>query len=348
MAEIRFSQWHRPLPAGRGSIADAALKAGVPLPHACLAGECGRCKCKLDHGIVEHDPHAPEALSDQERAAGLVLACRARPRSDIALTWLGATTPVAHPPRRVRGRVMAIEALTHDITRLRVRPASPLPFSAGQFARLGFPGQPARAYSMANAPGTDELEFHIRRVPGGRVSGFVATELKLGQPISIEGPLGEAHLRESERRITVLVGGGSGLAPVLSILRALLARPAPGEIHVYHGVRDEADLYETNSLAELARTGHIAYHPILSEPGASTARRTGFAHLAVGQDFASLAEAELYVCGPPPMVEATRRLALERGATEEAVHADAFHAAPPEAPHTGLVGRLLGLVRRRA
>jgi naphthalene 1,2-dioxygenase ferredoxin reductase component len=348
MAEIRFSQWHQPVPAGRGSIADAALKAGVPLPHACLAGECGRCKCKLDHGMIEHDPHAPEALSNHERAAGLVLACRARARSDVTLTWLGAAAPVVHPPRRVKGRVTVVEALTHDITRLSIRPASPLAFSAGQFARLGFPGLPPRAYSMANAPGADELEFHVRHVPGGRVSGFVAERLRPGQAVAIEGPLGEAHLREQGRETTVLVGGGSGLAPALSILRALLARPARGPVHLYHGVRDEADLYELDWLLEVARAGCIAYHPVLSQPSTPTGRRTGFAHQAVGQDFASLAEAEIYICGPPPMVEAMGRLALERGAAEAAIHADPFHAAPPESGSRGLVGRLLGLVGRRA
>jgi NAD(P)H-flavin reductase/ferredoxin len=348
MAEIRFSQWTQPVPAGRGSIADAALKAGVPLPHSCLAGECGRCKCKLDHGMVEHDPHAPEALSDHERATGLVLACRARPRSDVALTWLGVAAPEAHPLRRIKGTVTTLAALTHDITRVRIRPASPLPFAAGQFARLGFPGQPVRAYSMANAPGAAELEFHIRRVPGGRVSCYVAEQLRVGQALSIEGPLGDAHLRESDQGSTVLVGGGSGLAPALSILRAMLARKTPGAIHLYHGVRDEADLYEQAWLGELAAAGCIAYHPVLSQPAASTARRTGFAHQAVGQDFASLAEAELYVCGPPPMVEAMRRLALEQGAAEDAIHADPFHAAPPEPTKKGLVGRLLGLVGRRA
>lgn len=348
MAEIRFSQWQASVPAGRGSIADAALKAGVPLPHACLAGECGRCKCKLDRGMVEHDPHAPEALAAHERAAGLVLACRARPRGDVALTWLGAAAPAVHPPRRVKGRVTGIEALTHDITRLRIRPARPLPFSAGQFARLGFPGQPPRAYSMANAPGADELEFHIRRVPGGRVSGFVSERLRPGQAVSIEGPLGDASLREPHRETTVLVGGGSGLAPALSILRTLLTRTTPGAIHLYHGVRSEADLYETAWLAGLAQAGRIAYHPVLSRPIAPTAQRTGFVHQAVGHDFASLAQAEVYACGPPPMVEAMRCLALERGAAHEAVHADPFHDAPPEAPVKGLVSRLLGLVRRRA
>lgn len=347
MAEIRIAQWPEAVAAGRGSILEAALKAGVPFPHACRAGECGQCKCRLVHGMLEHDPCAPEALSDEERAQGLLLACRARPRGDVEVAWLAAASAPALPLRKYRGEVAALERLTHDIVRLRVRTAgTPMHYYPGQFARLSFAGLPARAYSMAGAPGTAELEFHVREVPGGQVSGHVARRLAVGDPLRLEGPFGQAHLQPVSTGKIVLAAGGSGLAPVLSILRGLLAREAAGEIHLYHGVRDRCDLYEREWLEELAAAGRIAYRPVLSQPAAPSELATGFVHQAVAQDFADLAGAEIYVCGPPPMVEAVRRLARERGAAEERVHADAFHAAPAAAP--GVLGRLVEMFRRRA
>lgn len=349
MAEIRVSQWPEALPAGRGSILDAALKAGVPFPHACRAGECGQCKCRLVHGMIEHDPHAPEALSEDERAKGLILACRARPTGDVEVAWLAAARTTALPVRRCRGKVVALDSATHDITRLRVRlDGDPLIFHPGQFARLSFAGLPARAYSMAGLSAAPELEFHIRQVPGGQVSGHVASHLKVGDLLRFEGPFGHAHLQPGQPESTVLLAGGSGLAPILSILRALLsdAPEARTGIHLYHGVRDEQDLYETEWLNALHAAGRISYRPVLSQPTTQTSLATGFVHQVLGREFSSLAGAEIYVCGPPPMVEAVQRLARERGCGDDRIHADAFHAAPPES--RSVFSRFANLLRRRA
>lgn len=346
MANIRIVQWRQVVPAGRGSILDAALKADVPFPHSCRAGECGQCKCRLVEGEVEHDSYAPQALSEEERENGLILACRARPRGDVELAWLAATLPVL-PVRRCRGKVVAVEAATHDIVRLRVRVhGETLTHYPGQFVLLSFAGKPARAYSMASLPGASELEFHVRHVPGGKVSSHVAQVLQTGDTVRIEGPFGKAHLQPGETKGVVLVAGGSGLAPVLSILRALLAREADTNIHLYHGVRDEHDLYESGWLQTLASAGRIVYRPVLSHPAGPTAHANGLVHLAMEQDFSTLADMEIYACGPPPMVEAVQSLARQRGVGDGRVHADAFHAAPPQA--RGLFGRLLGAFGRHA
>lgn len=344
MAKIRFSRWPTPVPAGKGTVLDAALAAGVPLPHACRAGECGQCKCRLAQGEVDHAPHAPEALSAAERADGLILACRARPRGDVEIAWRAA-----NPVRRVDARVVGLDWLNHDIRRLRVAiDGAPLVYSAGQFARLSFAGQPPRAYSMATA-GTDGiLEFHIRRVPGGRVSGFVAEELTVGARVALEGPHGSACLAEDSARPLILVGGGSGLAPLLAIIEARLARKPATDIHLYHGVRAECDLYAVDRLGALAADGALIYRPVLANPGQTTALRTGPVHQAVGHDFASLAGYDLYFCGPPPMIEALHQLALERGASAEHIFADPFTAAAPAAARGGLLDGLRKLWRRKA
>jgi len=167
--EIRQTGRRIAMPHGC-SILDAALADGIAYPHGCRSGRCGSCKSRLVSGEVDLLEHSRFALSDDEKAQGLILACRAIPRTDAIVAWLGGDeeTP-SHPRRRLNCRVDAIEDATHDIKHIRLSlvGGDPLAFTAGQYARLTFPDAPTRDYSMASVPGERELEFHIRQVPGG-------------------------------------------------------------------------------------------------------------------------------------------------------------------------------------
>jgi CDP-4-dehydro-6-deoxyglucose reductase/ferredoxin-NAD(P)+ reductase (naphthalene dioxygenase ferredoxin-specific) len=332
MTTIKLQQWPIPLTTARGTILDAALAAGVPYPHSCRSGDCGSCKSRLFCGEVTMDGCAPEALTATERAAGLILACRARPLTDVEVAWLSAATAArSYPLRRVRATVIAKEAVTHDITRLRLAvTGAPLAFVAGQFAQLTFRGRPPRPYSMANQPGEAALEFHIRRVPEGVVSSYVADEVQRGDTLELQGPYGTACLRDPDVRPLLLVAGGSGLAPMKSILLAALALPQPRPIYLYHGVRDLCDLYEVELLTTLAQAPPVRYTPVLSRPAQATRYRTGYVHEAIAADFTTLEGCAVYLAGPPPMVHAATAVALGLGAPREAVYADPFSAAPEE------------------
>lgn len=172
------------------TILEAALAEGIAYPHGCRSGRCGSCKSHLISGKVDLLEHSRFALSHEEKAQGLVLACRAIPTTDASVAWLGGDeeTP-SHPRRRLNCRVTAIADLTHDIrhVQLVVEGADPLAFSAGQYARLTFPGAPTRDYSMASTPTAQALEFHIRRVPGGAATRRIHALLKLGDPVWVEG-----------------------------------------------------------------------------------------------------------------------------------------------------------------
>jgi ferredoxin-NAD(P)+ reductase (naphthalene dioxygenase ferredoxin-specific) len=339
MARIKLADWPTPIEVGRGTILETALAAGIPFPHGCMSGECGTCKCRLAAGAVSHDGYSPDALSESERRDGIILACRARPRGDIELEWATPRrTAVQLPVRRVRARVVHKSAAARDVIRLRLEVvAGPLAFAAGQFARLEVGTLPPRSYSMANRPGAALLEFHIRRVIGGAVSSYIAEELRVGDQVKLEGPFGSAYWDTPRPGPLLLIAGGTGLAPLKSVLtEALDAGQAP--IHVYHGVRDEQDLYDSEELSRLAAQKHIRYTAVLSAPMAATARRTGMVHSAVAGDFTNLAGFRVFTAGPPPMVEATRALALTLGAAPNDIVADAFHHAPPE--RAGLFGRL--------
>lgn len=343
MALIHIADENEPIEAGRQRILEAALAAGVPFPHGCSSGECGGCKCALLEGDVDLDRYSPDALSAEERARGLILACRARPLSDVRIRCL---TEAAMPVVKLRTQVSRIEQVAHDVVvlRLALPERKPFAFRPGQFARLRFGRLPVRSYSMANAPGQDHLDFHIRVLPDGRVSRTVATTLQPGDAVEVQGPFGDAYWRGPSDAPLLLLAGGTGLAPILSVLSAALRDgQSPAAIHVYHGVRTEADLYVGDWLGQHARDHGFRFVPVFSQ-SAGPGSRQAHMHEAVAEDFGALDEAQLYVCGPPPMVDAVRQLALSRGAAADRIHADPFYAAEPE--KQSLWKRITGTIQR--
>jgi Na+-transporting NADH:ubiquinone oxidoreductase subunit NqrF len=236
--DIRQARARLPVPDGQ-TILEAALQNGVAYPHGCRSGRCGSCKSRLIEGAVEMLPHSRYALTEEETRCGFILACRAVPKSDVAVAWLGNDEAAAAPIQNVEGTVVAMDELTHDIMRVRIRPeaTNTLPFAAGQYADIRFGPSPARSYSMANRPGDRELEFHIRRVPGGVASGYVHATLQPGERVALRAPLGSSHLRDEHSGPMLCIAGGSGLAPINSIVETALAHGMSQPIHVYFGAR---------------------------------------------------------------------------------------------------------------
>ncbi|MHB2169002.1 2Fe-2S iron-sulfur cluster-binding protein [Alsobacter sp. R-9] len=313
------------LDVGSGTtVLAAALAAGIAYPHGCRSGRCGACKTRLLSGEVALLRHTPFALTDQEKQAGLILACRAEPRSDCSVTWLDALEQ-EHTVRDEWATVTGLEDLTHDIRLVRlVLQGVRLAFSAGQYAELAFPGCPSRFYSMANVAGVEELEFHIRRVPGGRASGFVATQLAVGDQVHLRGPLGHSQLRQGHAGPIIAVAGGSGLAPIASIVETALASGMRQLIRVYFGVRGERDLYAEDRFRTLvAAHPNLTFTPVLSEEFAP-GRRAGLVTQAIAEDGPDLRGAKAYLAGPPVMVEAATALLLACGLPPSDIHADAF------------------------
>ncbi|AXA91380.1 2Fe-2S iron-sulfur cluster-binding protein [Massilia sp. YMA4] len=323
------------------TILDAALGQGIDYPHGCRSGRCGSCKSRLVSGAVELLEHSRFALSGEEKAHGLILACRATLVTDAAVAWLGdGDDAPSHPRRRLACRVRAIESVTHDIkvVRLVTEGTEPLAFTAGQYVRLTFPRVPTRDYSMANAPGGRELEFHIRRVPDGETSGHVHALLDVGDPVSLEGPFGAAYLREQHTGPILCVAGGSGLAPIKAIVEAAIANGMRQPIHIYFGARGERDLYLVDHFERLAqRHPNLTYTPVLTDAPVGTYRRGGFVTDAVASDLQDLDGWKAYVAGPPMMVEAAMLICMARGLRPDDLHADVFFtpgttSAPGYAP----------------
>lgn len=312
------------------TILNAALTAGIDYPFGCQSGNCGACKSRLLDGSVEMLPYSEYALTDEEKAGGLILACQALPEADCRVGWLDLDETVQHPLRKLDCRVTAREKATHDITvvRLAVEAGGPFSFSAGQYASVTFPGQPPRDYSMASRPDDAEIEFHIRAMDGGAVSHYVNDQLEVGDAVRVEGPMGLAYLREQHAGPILAVAGGSGLAPIKSIVEEALGKGMAQPIAMYFGVRGERDLYLEAHFEDLAKAhGNFSFTPVLSEPNGATGRRTGFLADAVAADFQDLDGFKLYMAGPPVMVDTTTAACTPLGLRGEDLHADPFYSA---------------------
>ena len=311
--------------AADDTILAAALAQGVSWPQGCRTGRCGVCKSRLLDGQVEHRAHAAPTLTGAERADGLILPCRAMPRSDLCVALPEPEPPVAHPVRRLACRVSGIADLTHDIrlVRLTVGAGGPFVFAAGQYAAVTFEGHAPRDYSMANRPDECELEFHIRNMGAG-ASAHVATRLRRGDAVTVEGPHGVSYLRKGHRGPILAIAGGSGLAPMKAIVETALAHALPQPIRLYFGARDARDLYLVEHFRALeARHGNFRFIPVLSGP---TPCRTGEVGAVAAADFDDLDGCKAYLAGPPAMVEATTPLLLARALRPDDIHADAFYS----------------------
>lgn len=332
---IRIKGRAEPLTVEMGdTILSAALAAGLPYPHGCQSGNCGACKSELLAGEVEMSPYSEYALSGAEKEQGLILACRAVPWSDCEVAILEAGDTEVHAHRKLTCEVAELERATHDIRimRLKILSGGPFDFSAGQYANVAFEGLPGRDYSMASQPGDELLEFHIRLVPGGAVTPFVANDLKVGDKVKVEGPYGTAYYRARHRGPILALAGGSGLAPIKSIVEAALAGGAKQPITLYFGARAERDVYlEEHFEALAAKHDNFRFVTVLSDPEGPTERPTGYLHDHVAADIDSADGCKAYIAGPPVMAEAAVEMLKEKGIRRQDCHADAFYTEADKA-----------------
>jgi CDP-4-dehydro-6-deoxyglucose reductase/ferredoxin-NAD(P)+ reductase (naphthalene dioxygenase ferredoxin-specific) len=237
----------------------------------------------------------------------------------------------AHLVRTLSCRVLALARPARGITvvRLEVLSGGPFAFSAGQYARVAFPDQPPRDYSLANRPDEPVLEFHIRDNARAGAGAAPFDRLARGDRATVEGPFGEGWLRQAHAGPILAVAGGSGIAPVKAIVETALAKGMRQDIRLYHGVCTEADLYLEGHFQALARAhSNFRFTPVLSHPEGGTDRRTGLVSDAVAEDFARLSAWTAYLAGPPAMVAATVGVLTARGMDRADIHSDEHIPAP--------------------
>ena len=323
--ELLVEPLNRRLNVESGSNLLDVLRANqMPISYSCMSGRCGTCRCKVVSGRVLNS--GPEAGRPHAGEDDYVLACQAVLTDNCAIELPDVDEVVVHPARILKGSIVSIDDATHDIRRIKVKLAKPLEFSPGQYATIQFTPEHIRPYSMAGLPGDAEMEFQIRRVPDGRVTEYIFEQLKEGANIRVSGPLGTAYLRKKHEGPMLCVGGGTGLAPVLSIVRGALQAGMENRIHLYFGVRSAEDLYDTPRLYDLAaKHPNLKVSVVIATGPVPSGMRSGLVTDAVERDIPSLNGWRAYLCGAPAMVEALNILTTRMGIQPGHIHADAFY-----------------------
>lgn len=306
------------------NLLEALRAAQVPMSYSCLSGRCGICRCRVLAGeVLDGGGEQQRPLDSMDSA---VLACQTYITEPCTIEVPAPEEAVVHRARVAKATVVGIEPLAADIRRLLLKPAKPIAFSPGQYAQLAFTPAHARPYSMAGLPGEDLLEFHVQLMPKGRVSGYIADRLKVGDAVKVSGPLGASYLRQQHTGPVLCVAGGTGLAPVLSVVRGAVAAGMRNPIHLYFGLRSPRELYGLAWLEHLQRVHPALHVHVVVASGADPAtQRRGLVTQAIAQDHASLRGWHAYLCGSPPMVETTTLVALGKGMEAAHIHADAFY-----------------------
>lgn len=310
------------------SILSAGLRHDLGFPYSCRDGLCGTCKAMVLEGKVRYEENHPLCLTEQEKQKGVALLCQAKAESDLVIH----IDLLDEMPARKRFpcRVMKKSILSHDVVALwlKMPPTESLNFRAGQYIDILLPDGRHRSFSIANAPSSEEvIELHIRHVEDGDFTGYCYYDLEEKAILRVEGPLGSFFLREDSQRPIIFMAGGTGFAPIKSIIEYALEKNIQRDMYLYWGARTEADLYHHQLARSWAiNNEHIRYVPVLSDPEAKSgwSGRTGYVHQAIIDDFDDLSEFEVYAGGPPAMVYAGKDVFHEKGLPESRYYSDAF------------------------
>ena len=317
------------------TILRAAAEQGIMLMHGCKEGQCSACKSfVLDGEDIDLERYSTFALPDYEKEEGFTLLCRAHPYEDLTIELLNYDEDMIRsglPIQEATAEVVSNEAVTHDMRHLVLRLVEPqeIKFFPGQYVDIRVPGtDETRSFSMANTTSRDGLlEFVIKIYPNGLFSHLLDTGLAVGDQLELTGPFGVFTLREGFETDLIFVGGGAGMAPILSLLRSMAERGLQRKATYFYGARGRRDLCFDEELRGLEeKLPGFTYVPALSEPAAGDGwdGETGLITDVVKRLAGELKGAHAYVCGPPPMVEAAMPMLATAGVEEKRIYYDKF------------------------
>ena len=312
-------------------ILDAALRQGIAFPYGCRSGSCGTCLGNVITGEIEYPEGLPLTVMEHEHEQGKAAFCVSVAKSDLTLEIKEVSSSTEIEIKTLPARVASLRKLSDDVMEmtLKLPEAERLAFKAGQYIEIILRDKSRRAFSIANSPSNDEvLELHLRHIDGGKFTDHVFNEMKEKAILRFEGPFGSFHIRENSNRPIILVAGGTGFAPIKAMLEQLIEEEDTRPIHLYWGVRTKSDLYR-NDLAEkwAFQHKHISYTPVLSEVQDDDKEwhgRRGFVHTAVIEDFTDLSGFDIYMAGPPIMIESAKDSFTKQQLPAEQLFTDSF------------------------
>ena len=312
------------------TLLSAALRANVGFPYDCSSGGCGGCRFELVHGEIEEIwPEAP-GLTLRDRKKNKLLACQCKAKGDVSIkVRTGSEYLAPVPPARSLARVVGLRNITHDMREITLKTDGAANFKPGQYALLSYDGLARpRAYSMSNLPNEEGIwQFIIRQVPGGTFTAKLFDAVEIGDTLTLDGPYGMAWLRADAPRDVLCISGGSGLAPMLSIARGAARLAAAPAIHFYFGARTASDVFDLSELDAVRNSGcRLDTQIVISNDSPGWLGPRGFVHEQVEKDLGErLADFEIYLAGPPPMVNAVQEmLFLKYSIPVQQVHLDRF------------------------
>lgn len=312
------------------TVADAAYRQGINIPLDCRDGACGTCKCFAEAGRYDlGQEYIEDALTEDEAEQGYVLTCQMRAQSDCVVRVPASSQVCKTAQASFQASISAVRQLSESTIALSIKgeSLSQLAFLPGQYVNLQVPGsEQSRAYSFSSLQKGGEVSFLIRNVPGGLMSSFLTGLAKDGDAMTLAGPLGSFYLREI-RRPLLLLAGGTGLAPFTAMLEQIAERGSEHPLHLVYGVTHDFDLVEMDRLeAFAARIPNFTFSACVASPESSYPHK-GYVTQHIEPAHLNDGEVDLYLCGPPPMVEAVSAYIREQGITPANFYYEKFAAS---------------------
>ena len=312
------------------TVADAAYRQGINIPLDCRDGACGTCKCFAEAGQYDlGQEYIEDALTEEEAAEGYVLTCQMRAQTDCVVRVPASSDVCRTQQASFSGAISAVQQLSGSTIALRIKgeSLSTLAFLPGQYVNLQVPGsEHSRAYSFSSLQRDGEVSFLIRNVPGGLMSSFLTGLAKAGDTMTLAGPLGSFYLRDI-RRPLLLLAGGTGLAPFTAMLEKIAEQGSAHPVHLIYGVTNDFDLVEVDRLEALAaRIPNFTFSACVANPDSQYPRK-GYVTQHIEPVHLNEGDVDVYLCGPPPMVEAVSQYIREQGITPANFYYEKFAAS---------------------
>ena len=300
------------------AVLDTLLRHGLPISNSCRAGACQSCLLRAIDGVVP--PVAQRGLKTTLVEQGYFLACACVPDTDLTIE--------AADGIEVAASIACLDRLTATVLRLRVHVSAPLGYRAGQYVTIRRPDGLSRSYSLASLPDEETLEMHVRLAPEGRMSGWLFEDARAGDALTLRGPAGDCfYTAGAPSQPLLLVGIGTGLAPLAGICRDALRQGHTGPIHLYHGARSSTGLYLQEEIDVLQQRHSNLHYTTVVPPGEHVRTAAAIASV-IGERHQALAGWRGFVCGNPAAVQALKMKLFMRGMGSKEIFADAFVEAP--------------------
>lgn len=311
------------------TVADAAYRQGVNIPLDCRDGACGTCKCFAESGQFTMGDYIDDALTEDEARQGFVLTCQMRAKSDcvvrvptssaVCRTQQASYEAAIHEVRQLSPSTIALSIQSDALNKLAFLP--------GQYVNLQVPGSTeTRAYSFSSLIRDGKVSFLIRNVPGGRMSSYLTSQAQPGERMTLTGPLGSFYLRDIKRPLLMLAGG-TGLAPFTTMLEKIAEQGSAHPLHLIYGVTHDADLVDMDKLGALAAQIPNFTFDVCVASAESTQPKKGYVTQHIEPEHLHGGNVDIYLCGPPPMVEAVNQFIREKGIQPVSFHYEKFAAS---------------------